>query len=455
MQRFLTIFVLLAFSLNILPKYTPVKAQERWIRITSPNGGESFKEGDTVTITWDSSDNIDKVSIGYSTGPGSLSWIAFTAPNTKSYSWYVDVGNTTNTQFLIDITGWQTGTGSTNDKSDNYFTVTQRQEYPPTPTRAPYPTTSYQPPTYATPLPYPTNYKTRFIPPPVIYQNTYLTITNINIWTVFYFDGSQSTILKDVADPKHVKDFTLDTQFEYKFLFTQELDLTNQNNLRALSNLKNNWVIEDWFFWIKAEWWTTYKLAVPIEVKLKDKKLTKSPPKIIDELANDKTNKVQQKSNYTLTTNETGNSIKVEGPAKLKIAPQITLDGGTQINTSNINHLLSGKSSHKDLNYFIKINGNEQKPLALDSFNGDTGEFKAKLNNLTLGANFVQLYITEKADDTPVLVAEQTINYKPSIWEKIFPLLKILLLVGSSILFGFFINKIFFSRKILHKKHKK
>ncbi|MFH1405146.1 MAG: hypothetical protein ABIH21_03555 [Patescibacteria group bacterium] len=103
------------------------------LTVTSPNGGEVYTEDDMVTITWDASDNIDKVSIGYSHGVGHLNWVAFTAPNTGSYTWKVNVGNTTNTQFVIDIRGYETGKGSLSDKSDGWFTVYQKEEFPPRP----------------------------------------------------------------------------------------------------------------------------------------------------------------------------------------------------------------------------------------------------------------------------------------------------------------------------------
>ena len=93
------------------------------LTVTSPNGGETLFVGDTKTITWASSSVIDKVSIGWSTGPGSLNWIANNIPNTNSYNWNVNVGNTTNTQFKIWMIGYQTGTGSVTDESDNFFAV--------------------------------------------------------------------------------------------------------------------------------------------------------------------------------------------------------------------------------------------------------------------------------------------------------------------------------------------
>lgn len=106
-------------SLNVVSPPTPTLT----ITVTAPNGGETLFAGSTKNITWTSSSVIDKVSIGYSTGPGSLNWIANNIPNTNSYNWTVNVGNTTNTQFKIYIIGYQTGTGSVTDESDNFFSV--------------------------------------------------------------------------------------------------------------------------------------------------------------------------------------------------------------------------------------------------------------------------------------------------------------------------------------------
>ncbi|MHB8710231.1 MAG: peptidoglycan-binding domain-containing protein [Minisyncoccota bacterium] len=92
------------------------------ITVLSPNGGETLTIGSVAPVTWTSA-NVDKVSLGYSTGPGSLNWIAYNIPNTGSYDWMVNVGNTTNTQYKIEIIGYKTGAGSVTDYSDNYFTI--------------------------------------------------------------------------------------------------------------------------------------------------------------------------------------------------------------------------------------------------------------------------------------------------------------------------------------------
>jgi 5-hydroxyisourate hydrolase-like protein (transthyretin family) len=60
------------------------------ITITSPNGGETWKQGTRQTITWDSSGSMSlKVAIDLYKGEHRYSTIASEAPNSGSYSWHV------------------------------------------------------------------------------------------------------------------------------------------------------------------------------------------------------------------------------------------------------------------------------------------------------------------------------------------------------------------------------
>lgn len=115
---------------------TPTPTPGLTLKVISPNGGETLSAGQLHTITWESSSQIDKVSIGYKACPSCLSWISYNIPNTYSYDWTVQVGNTTNTQFQIYIIGYHTGYGSVTDTSDASFTVIQPS---PTPTATPVP----------------------------------------------------------------------------------------------------------------------------------------------------------------------------------------------------------------------------------------------------------------------------------------------------------------------------
>lgn len=135
---------------RITPTPTPTPAP-LWITITKPNGGETLQVGQTYRITWSASSKIDTVSIGYKSCDSCLDWIAFSTPNLGYYDWNVDVGSTVNTQFKIEITGYQTGVGSVTDLSDNFFTVLQPVTPTPTPTLVP--TVTPTPMPTATPAP--------------------------------------------------------------------------------------------------------------------------------------------------------------------------------------------------------------------------------------------------------------------------------------------------------------
>jgi hypothetical protein len=121
---------------------TPTITPTRWVALSAPNGGETLTAGDVYRITWQSSPNIDKVTLGYKSCPSCLDWIVTNIPNTGYYDWTVNVGNTTNTQFTIEIIGYQTGYGSTIDYSDAAFTVLQPSitSTPAFPTATPIPT---------------------------------------------------------------------------------------------------------------------------------------------------------------------------------------------------------------------------------------------------------------------------------------------------------------------------
>lgn len=95
------------------------------LTVNSPTGNENLTVGQTYRISWTATPNIDKISIGYSFGPGSLNWIANNISNSGYYDWTVNLGNTTNAKAKIEIIGYQTGVGSVTAYSSDYFNVTQ------------------------------------------------------------------------------------------------------------------------------------------------------------------------------------------------------------------------------------------------------------------------------------------------------------------------------------------
>lgn len=119
-----------------------------FVGISSPNTSDSLTVGQNYRIKWNNSSGVDKVTIGYSFGEGSLNWFANNSanniPNTGYYDWDVNIGNTTNTRVRLCIIAYQTGVNSVSSCT-GYFTVNPAVAiYPPTretsPTRTIYPT---------------------------------------------------------------------------------------------------------------------------------------------------------------------------------------------------------------------------------------------------------------------------------------------------------------------------
>lgn len=110
----------------------------RFVKITSPNGGETLEPGGVYKIQWDSND-VDTCELGYSFGEGSLNNI-IKIPNQGYYDWAVNIGNSVNTRVKIDILCYKTGVGSVGDQSDDFFTVTPGDSSPsPSPSPTPVP----------------------------------------------------------------------------------------------------------------------------------------------------------------------------------------------------------------------------------------------------------------------------------------------------------------------------
>jgi len=105
------------------PTPTPSPTPEPlWTTITAPQAGETLIFGETYRITWDSSEKIDKVSIGYKTCPSCLDWIVMNVPNQHYYDWTVWVNNPPR-EIQIQVIGYQTGFGSVVDVSDSFTVI--------------------------------------------------------------------------------------------------------------------------------------------------------------------------------------------------------------------------------------------------------------------------------------------------------------------------------------------
>ena len=77
-----------------------------------------------------------------------------------------------------------------------------------------------------------------------------LTVYTLILYQEFYFEGSRTTDLKSIADPKNVDNFTLDTASGFMFVFEETIDLTDSKMLAGLQNTDDYWEYEAWFIWI-------------------------------------------------------------------------------------------------------------------------------------------------------------------------------------------------------------
>ena len=140
--RFLiAVMISLAFALMALPALandaSNVNIKKPWIKVISPNGGETLTAGDVFRITWESSAKIEKVSIWYKSCFICFHRIAVNLPNTGYYDWNVDVGSLSRTQFTIYLIGYEKGRRFAFDQSDASFTVLPFVPPTPTPTLTP------------------------------------------------------------------------------------------------------------------------------------------------------------------------------------------------------------------------------------------------------------------------------------------------------------------------------
>lgn len=95
------------------------------IKVTSPNGGESFKVGDTLTITWDSN-NLTKsgscvVTLRYEDGSKSKAWFPVNTPQ-GSDDWTLPA-ETAGKKAKLHMECYDSNQTRVEDTSDNFFSI--------------------------------------------------------------------------------------------------------------------------------------------------------------------------------------------------------------------------------------------------------------------------------------------------------------------------------------------
>lgn len=125
---------------------TPTATPVPWISLIAPNGGEVLTVGDTYRIMWDSSPEINSVSIRLLPCPSCGNGFLFNSlPNTGYVDWDVWNGNSAGNQFRIEIQGYSSTGGSPKDQSDSTFTILPKPTSTPTETLTSSPTSTIDP----------------------------------------------------------------------------------------------------------------------------------------------------------------------------------------------------------------------------------------------------------------------------------------------------------------------
>ncbi len=113
------------------------------VSLVSPNGGEFYETGDTISIRWIATDNVrvDSVSLYYSGNGGEeFHQIGFNQPNDSLFRWIAP--SMLSDSCLIKVTGYDPSLLTASDQSDSMFaikdfTAIDDPDQPPDPTPAP------------------------------------------------------------------------------------------------------------------------------------------------------------------------------------------------------------------------------------------------------------------------------------------------------------------------------
>jgi hypothetical protein len=419
------------------------------LRVTYPNGGESFEVGDTITIRWDASDNIDKIMLGYSFGPGSLNWIATSIPNTGSYTWKVGIGNTTNTKIKIDVTGYETGKGSLSDQSDGFFTVSKDEVATPTPrpTNTPIPTSI---PT-STPAPVQKEEVKKSTPTPLqqvinIIETTIISITNIQISEYYYFEGSKTTDLSTV-DPTAVEDFTLDREDYLYFMFIGITNLSSPEAVDIFQNLEEYVYFEYYYIWFEWEFWILFEETVEVTFYDSAQTLSIDSPVMLNgrELKEDeyKVEELENGEKKVIVEPEVIKNYVVEGEKiEISLKPSIkaNIRNNEVIKTNSYEFLIEGIVSDTSNKVIIQIN-DEKFDVGINS----EGAFE-KLLKLNKGGNKINIMAFEKDSDESYAEISSVINVGSSIPSWVW-IVGVLVVGGGALIGGFGIGWMLFRRK--------
>ena len=129
------------------PASSPTPIPKPYVRVISPNGGETISEGENYTVFWEASSNLDKINLVYKSPPlpegNSYTYtLVFNLPNIGSAS--VKINNPDSSRwkkYKLLVVGSQRDNDliKASDESDEFFTIIPSPSPTPTPTPTPDP----------------------------------------------------------------------------------------------------------------------------------------------------------------------------------------------------------------------------------------------------------------------------------------------------------------------------
>jgi hypothetical protein len=184
-------------------------------------------------------------------------------------------------------------------------------------------------------------------------------------------------------------------------VFAESLDLTDQKTLAAFDSFEEYWEIEWWFIWIHIEWWEI--IDVPVEVTYKNAETTAYAPKVVAKEPD--TSDIAK-----VTESKPGESkITVSGPGRVEIVPNVVFEGDNNVTSTNNNYTFNVSTSHKNLEYIVKINGTEVE-LKPENADWEKGTFQFTARNLNNSKNDVELLYKQKDAKEFISAGKKTVT---------------------------------------------
>jgi hypothetical protein len=204
---------------------------------------------------------------------------------------------------------------------------------------------------------------------------------------LFYQQGAKTTRLSSIKDPAKVQNFTLDLLGKEMVTFKGNIDLSDKNSIKYITNLSEYLTFEHLNFVVDSEFIKHFN--VPLEITYYDVPFVYNP----DVLKDDKTVLTKDKlSNYKfyIIDNKTQVSFIINEAGAYKLIPhfELYISDNQVVRTENATATFSGRISDPKATIALVVNGNELKD-AVKNIDAQTGSFSFSVD-LVEGTNLIE-----------------------------------------------------------------